>query len=73
MNKFLTFLFGAALTAAVAAPAAPASPDLIARIHFAGAGQVAADTNAAAFTKLWCSPEAQTLRTQTLNKLSRAP
>ncbi len=61
------------MTAAMAAPAAPAAPDLIARIHFAGATQVSADTNAAAFTKFWCSPEALALRDQTLNKLSRAP
>jgi len=73
MNKFLTFLYCAALTVAIAAPAAPVTPDLIARVHFAGAGQVSADTNAAAFTKLWCSPEALALRSQTLNKLSRAP
>jgi hypothetical protein len=73
MNKFLTFSFCVALAAAVSVPAAPASPDLIARIHFAGASQVSADTNAAAFTKFWCSPEALALRNQTLNKLSRAP
>jgi hypothetical protein len=73
MNKFLTVLCWAALTSAVTAPAAPTSPDLIARIHFAGAGQVSADPDAAAFTKLWCSPEALALRNQTLNKLSRAP
>lgn len=73
MNKFLSFLLCAAMTVAMAAPAAPAAPDLIARIHFAGATQVSADTNAVAFTKLWCSPEALALRDQTLDKLSRAP
>lgn len=56
---------------ATAAQASP--PDLIAQIHFAGAGQISADTNAVAFTQLWCTPEAQALRNQTLNKLSRAP
>ncbi|MFZ0828608.1 MAG: hypothetical protein WAO02_14405 [Verrucomicrobiia bacterium] len=61
------------MTGAVAAPAAPTAPDLTARIHFAGAGQVSADTNAVAFTNLWCSPDARALRNQTLNKLSHAP
>jgi hypothetical protein len=60
------------LMMAIAVHAAPA-PDLIAQIHFAGAGRISADTNAVAFTNLWCSPEAQALRVQTLNKLSRAP
>jgi hypothetical protein len=73
MNKFSTFLFCAAMMAAVAVQASPPAPDLIARVHFAGAGRISADTNAVAFTNLWCSPEAQALREQTLNKLSRAP
>ncbi len=73
MNKFLTFLFCAAMMAAVAVQATPPAPDLIAQVHFAGAEQISADTNAVAFTNLWCSPEAQALREQTLNKLSRAP
>ncbi|MGO9586035.1 MAG: hypothetical protein ACLP2Y_07565 [Limisphaerales bacterium] len=73
MNKFLTFLFCAAMMAAIATQASPPVPDLIARIHFAGAEQISADTNAVAFTNLWCTPEAQALREQTLNKLSRAP
>jgi hypothetical protein len=51
----------------------PHSPDLIAQIHFVGAGPIAADTNSCAFTNLWCSPEARALREQTLNKLSHAP
>ena len=59
--------------AAVAVQASLPSPDLIARIHFAGAEQISADTNAVAFTNLWCSPEAQALREQTLGKLSHAP
>jgi len=73
MSKFLTFLFCAAIMTAVVTQASPPAPDLIARIHFAGAEQISADTNAVAFTNLWCSPEAQALREQTLNKLSRAP
>ncbi len=73
MNKFLTFLFGTAMMAAVGTQASPPAADLMARIHFAGAEQISADTNAVAFTNLWCSPEAQALRGQTLNKLSRAP
>jgi hypothetical protein len=73
MTKLLTFLCGAAMLAAVAASASLPAPDLIARIHFAGAGQISADTNAVAFTNLWCSPEAQALRDQTLDKLSRVP
>src|SRR5208283_2390546 len=73
MNKFLTFLFCAAMMAAVVTQASPPVPDLIARVHFAGAEQISADTNAVAFTNLWCSPEAQALREQTLDKLSRAP
>ena len=61
------------MMAAVVSQASPPAPDLIARIHFAGAEQIATDTNAVAFTNLWCSPEAQALRQQTLEKLSRAP
>lgn len=48
-------------------------PDLIAQIHFVGGEQISGDTNSPAFTNLWCSPEAQVLRGQTLNKLSHAP
>jgi hypothetical protein len=73
MNRFLTFLFWAAMMAAVVAQASPPAPDFMAQVHFAGAEQISADTNAVAFTNLWCSPEAQALREQTLNKLSRAP
>ncbi len=59
---------------AVAAAAQTAPPhDLMARIHFAGANQISADTNSAAFTNLFCSAEAQALKSQTLDKLSRAP
>ncbi|MGA2788827.1 MAG: hypothetical protein ABSF60_15005, partial [Verrucomicrobiota bacterium] len=73
MRKFLTFLLCAAMMAAVVTRASTPAPALIARIHFAGAGQISADTNAVAFTNLWCSSEAQALRVQTLNKLSRVP
>jgi hypothetical protein len=55
----------------VAANASP--PDLIARIHFAGAEKISADTNSIAFTNFFCSTEAKALRDQTLNKLSRFP
>ena len=48
-------------------------PDLIARIHFAGAEAISADTNHLAFTNLFCSAEARALESQTLDKLSRAP
>ena len=72
MNKLFTLLSYAVLAAA-AASAAPTASDLIAQIHFAGAGRITADPHAVAFTNLWCSPEAQALRQQTLDKLSRAP
>ena len=73
MKQLFSFLLGAGLLAAVAAQASLPSPDLMARVHFAGAEQISADTNAIAFTNLWCSPEARALRDQTLGKLSRAP
>jgi len=65
-------LIFAALVFAAAAGAQP-RPDLIARIHFAGADQISADTNSIAFTNLFCSTEARALASQTLDKLSRAP
>ena len=71
MKGFFAILFCAILAAA--AQASPLPSNLIARVHFAGAERIAADTNSLAFTNLWCSTEAQTLREQTLNKLSRAP
>ena len=55
-------------TVAVALP-----QELIAQIHFVGGEQISADTNSSAFTNLWCSPEAQALRGQTLDKLAHAP
>ncbi len=52
----------------------PASAqELIARVHFAGAARISADTNSAAFTKEFCSAEARTLQAQTLDKLSHFP
>jgi hypothetical protein len=73
MRQSFSLLLGAGLMAAVAVQASLPSPDLIAQVHFPGAEQISADTNAVAFTNLWCSPEAQALRDQTLGKLSRAP
>lgn len=83
MKKFFFILSCAGLFAAVAGcshfggkktAAITAQPlDLIAQIHFAGAEKISADTNSVAFTNLFCSPEAQALRDQTLNKLARAP
>jgi hypothetical protein len=73
MKQLLSFLLGTGLLAAVAVQASPPPPDLIAQVHFAGAEQISADTNAVAFANLWCSPEAQALRNQTLGKLSHAP
>jgi len=71
MKRFFLLLLCSGWTA-VSIQASP-PPDLIAQVHFAGAGQISADTNALAFTNLWCSPEAHALRAQTLDKLSRAP
>jgi hypothetical protein len=73
MKQSFSLLLGAGLMAAVAVQASLPSPDLIAWVHFAGAEQISADTNAVAFTNFWCSPEAQALRGQTLGKLSRVP
>jgi hypothetical protein len=67
-----TSLFLAALVLAAAAKS-PAQTDLIARVHFAGAGQISADPNHFAFTNEFCSTEARALESQTLDKLARAP
>jgi hypothetical protein len=64
------FLFCALMVAAIELPA---QTDLIARIHFAGAEQISADTNSVAFTNEFGSAEARALENQTLDKLSRAP
>ena len=63
------FLFCALVVAATV----HAQPDLIARIHFAGADQISGDTNHLAFTNLFCSVEALALENQTLDRLSRTP
>ncbi len=70
MKKLFWLCIGL-LGAAMVHAAPPA--DLIARIHFAGAEQIAADPASGAFTNLWLTPEAQALRAQTFNKLSTAP
>ena len=71
MNRFFVLLLFVAMTAAMVARSA--LPEVMAQVHFAGAARIAADTNAMAFTNLWCTPEAQALRNQTLEKLARAP
>jgi hypothetical protein len=50
-----------------------ASPDLIARIHFAGSTAISADLEFRAFNNLFCSTNAEALETQTLNKLAGYP
>jgi hypothetical protein len=66
-----SFLIGAAVLAL--AVQSPAQTDFIARIHFAGAEKISADTNSAAFTNEFCSAEAKALESQTLDKLSHFP
>jgi hypothetical protein len=56
-----------------AAVKSPAQIDLIARVHFAGADQISADTNHLAFTNEFCSAEARALESQTLDKLAHTP
>lgn len=54
--------------------AAALSPaNTIVRVYFAGADNLAADTNSTAFTNIFCSSQARVLENQTLDKLSRAP
>ena len=65
-------LIFAALMLAAAVGAQP-QPDLIARIHFAGAEAISTDMNRFTFTNLFYSAEARALASQTLDKLSRAP
>jgi len=72
MKKFFAVLFCAGLLAGFNVRAA-LPPDLIARIHFVGAGKVAADPNYAAVQYVFSSPEAQALKQQTLAKLSLTP
>ncbi|HEX3626371.1 MAG TPA: hypothetical protein VH280_13205 [Verrucomicrobiae bacterium] len=54
---------------AVALPPA----NTIVRIYYAGAANLAADTNSIAFTNIFCSSQARGLESQTFDKLSRAP
>lgn len=68
MKKIFTILLLA--LAVMAGRAALPEPDVIARIHFAGAQKISADTNSAAFTNEFCSAEAVALRQQTADKLS---
>lgn len=65
-------LIFAALMLAAAVQAQP-RPDLIARLHFAGAEAISTDMNRLTFTNLFYSAEARALASQTLDKLSRAP
>jgi hypothetical protein len=51
----------------------PQPPPVLVRIHFAGAEEIAKDTNSLAFTNEFASAEARILEKQTLDKLSRAP
>lgn len=67
--KKLILLFTSALVG-VNAPAALPEPDLVARIHFAGGNQVAADKNYPAFRQQFSSPEALALRQQVADKLA---
>lgn len=60
------------LTAAITRAALP-QPDLIARMHYAGAQKISTDKNFNAFTNEFCSLEARALAAQTLDKLARAP
>ena len=69
--KKIPLIFAALTFAAVAG--AQSRPDLVARIHFAGADQISADPNHFAFTNEFCSAEARALESQTLDKLSRVP
>lgn len=68
MKKVFVFLVALLITLTV-----QAQTNLIARIHFIGADQISSDSNYAAFTNLFCSPEAQALKEQTLDKLAREP
>src|ERR1044071_9003467 len=55
----------------------PSTPDTRrstpARIHWLGKKRIAAETNAAAFMKIWNLPESMRVETQTLDKLATAP
>ncbi len=68
--KRLSLFFAVLLCAT---PGLRAQTDLVARIHFLGGDKISADPASAAFTNEFCSAEAKTLESQTLDKLSRAP
>ncbi len=53
--------------------AAGLTGDLLVHIHFAGAQKIGTDPESAAFTNIFNCPEAQVLRSQTLDKLARFP
>jgi len=68
MKKFATVLILS--LAAVIVRAALPQPDLIARIHFAGAQKISASKESAAFNNEFSSAEALALRKQTADKLA---
>ena len=58
-----------------AQPTVPQAPDgeTIARFHWLGKKQIAAETNSTGLIRIWNEPESARLETQTLDKLSTAP
>ena len=58
-----------------AQPTVPQAPDgeTIARFHWLGKKQIAAETNSTGLMRIWNEPESARLETQTLDKLSTAP
>ena len=66
--------FGGGCKKSIPAPA-PSSlgSDTVARVHWLGKDRLAAETNAAAFMRIWRTPESARLEAETLEKLSRAP
>ena len=54
-------------------PSSNNQSEVIARVHWLGKKQIAADTNSAYFLKIWDLPETLKLEAQTLDKLSTAP
>ncbi len=71
MKKYLSSFVMGAVWLAASVSASPLETGLVARIHFAGGDTVAADPNAASLKAVWSGPEAQALRVQTVDKLSR--
>ena len=71
MHPMKKLLFvSVSLAVAAGARAALPQPDLLVRLHFAGAQKIAADPNAAAFTNEFCSAEALAMRAQTADRLA---